>query len=361
MKVTSVQVKIKDLVKDYSDNGENGVYGYGGQLNIRPPYQREFVYKPQQQQAVINSINKGMPLNTMYWAYNEENCGEVIDGQQRTLSICKYVNGDFSVDERYFHNLTDSEKDHILNYELSVYICQGTDKEKLDWFETINISGERLTKQELRNAVYSGTWLHDAKKLFSKSSCPAYAISSDYVKGTPIRQELLEKALEWISGGNIKEYMAQHQHDENASELWDYYRRVINWVKSTFPTVRSKEMKSVDWGKLYNEYGTNYYDPEELESKIVKLMTDDDVSKKAGIYSYLLTGKQKYLNIRAFTTAMIRKVYELQKGECQVCKEFFKLSEMEADHKIPWAKGGATSIDNCQMLCVKCNREKSDK
>ena len=189
MDITLKNIKISDLADGYVDNLEEGIFGYGGKLDIRPPYQREFVYKDKQRDAVINTIRKNFPLNVMYWAVRNDDNYEIIDGQQRTISICQYVNGDFSYEDMYFHNLQKDEQEQILNYELTVYLCKGTDSEKLDWFETINIAGERLTDQELRNAVYHGSWVSDAKRYFSKSGCPAFQIGSDYLNGSAIRQD----------------------------------------------------------------------------------------------------------------------------------------------------------------------------
>ena len=360
MKIELKKLTVKELSKGYVDNAEQGVLGYSGKLDIRPPYQREFIYKEKQRDAVIDTINKKFPLNVMYWAVRDDGSFEIIDGQQRTISICQYVVGDFSFDSKYFHNLQDDEQNKILDYELMVYLCSGTDSEKLDWFKIINIAGAKLTDQELRNAIYSGSWVSDAKRYFSKKECPASAISSDYVKGIPNRQELLEKAITWISKNKIEEYMAKNQHKQNASILWQYYQAVINWIKSTFK-IQRKSMKGVEWGFLYNEYKDKQFDTDKIESEIGKLILDDDVTKESGIYPYILTRDEKYLNIRAFSDSMKQKVYEKQKGNCIKCKEHFDLSEMEADHITPWNQGGKTIEDNCQLLCKNDNRRKSDK
>lgn len=354
------KVTVRELVKDYNDNGEGGVVGYGGKLDIRPPYQREFIYKDKQRDAVIDTINNDFPLNVMYWAVREDETYEVIDGQQRTISIAQYVQGDFSLNERSIHNLTDDERDRILNYKLMVYVCSGTDSEKLKWFETINIAGERLTKQELRNAVYAGSWVSDAKRYFSRRSCPAYQIGQDYMTGAHIRQDYLETAIKWISGGQIEAYMSEHQHDPTAIELWNYFQSVIGWIQAIF-TVKRPQMKSVDWGSLYNACKNEVLDPAEIEAETAKLILDDDVTKKAGIYPYILTRDEKHLNIRAFTDAMKQKAYEKQDGKCRACGNEFDISEMEADHIDPWIEGGKTNEQNCQMLCRPCNRRKSSK
>ncbi|HAG2284102.1 TPA: DUF262 domain-containing protein [Salmonella enterica] len=357
MKINPVQISIRDLADGYTDNDEAGVVGYGGRLNIRPPYQREFVYKDKQRDAVIDTVMKGFPLNTMYWAVTNDGF-EIIDGQQRTVSICQYVCGDFSYKDRYFHNLHNDEKERILNYSLAVYQCQGSDSEKLDWFRTINIAGEKLTDQELRNAVYAGSWTSDAKRYFSKTQCSAYQLAEKYVTGTPIRQEYLEKALQWISGGDIEKYISVHQHDPNALELWRYFQDVITWARETFTEYR-KEMKSVEWGVLYNEFKDTLLDASKLESEIAKLMQDEDVTKKSGIYSYVLTRKERFLSIRAFTDKQKREAYERQNGVCPRCGNYYQLNEMEADHITPWSEGGKTTAENCQMLCKMDNRVKS--
>jgi len=360
MKISLKEVTVRELADGYKDNQEDGVVGYGGRLDIRPPFQREFIYKDKQRDAVIDTITKDFPLNVMYWAVREDGNFEIIDGQQRTISICQYVTGDFSFKGRYFHNLKDDEQRQILDYKLMVYLCSGTDSEKLEWFKTINIAGEQLTDQELRNAVYAGPWVTDAKRYFSKTGCPAYGLGGDYMTGTPIRQDYLETVIRWISKGNIEEYMAQHQHDTNANELWLYFQAVIAWVKATFPTYR-KEMKGVAWGELYNEFHEKKWDPQQLEKEVSRLMEDDDVTNKKGIYSYVLDGKEKHLNIRAFSNSQKRQAYEKQKGICPKCQQHFEIDEMEADHITPWHEGGKTREDNCQMLCRECNRRKSGR
>lgn len=353
------------MVEGYEDNDEAGVVGYGGRLDIRPPYQREFIYKDKQRDAVIDTITKDFPLNVMYWAVRDDGNFEIIDGQQRTVSICQYVNNDFSINGMAFHNLPSDKQEQILNYKLMVYFCEGTDSEKLEWFKTINIAGEKLTDQELRNAVYSGSWVTDAKRYFSKTGCPAFKIGSDYLNGSPIRQEYLETAIKWISDGNIEAYMSQHQHDPNASALWIYFQSVISWIEATFPKKynknRKKFMKGIDWGTLYNQFKDEVLDADKLEKEIQQLILDDDVTNKKGIYPYVLTHNEKHLSIRAFTDAMKLKVYEKQNGICVKCGEHFELSEMEADHITPWHEGGKTIEENCQLLCKNCNRKKSGK
>ena len=360
MKIELHKITVRELTEGYADNAEQGVKAYGGRLDVRPPYQREFVYGEKQRAAVIDTLTQGFPLNVMYWATREDGTYEIIDGQQRTISICQFVNGEFSYMFRYFHNMQEDEKEQILNYELQIYICSGTDSEKLKWFETINIAGEKLTEQELRNAVYAGSWVNDAKRYFSKIGCPAAKIGSDYMTGAVNRQDYLETAISWISDGNIAAYMANHQHDANAAALWQFFQSVITWIESTFkPTKeRKKIMKGVDWGTLYKKYKDEVYDSEAIDKEVAKLILDDDVSKKSGIYPYILTRKEKYLSIRAFTDAQKLAAYERQKGICADCGNHFELSQMEADHITPWHDGGRTTADNCQMLCRECNRRK---
>lgn len=363
MKIERREITVRELAEGYEDRDEEGVVAYSEKLDVRPPFQREFIYKDKQRDAVIDTITKGFPLNVMYWSVRDDGDYEIIDGQQRTISVCQFVQGEFAVkafgvpETRYFHNLQSDEKERVLDYALTIYLCSGTDSEKLEWFKTINIAGEVLMAQELRNAVYSGPWVTDAKRYFSKNGCPAYGIGSNYMSGTPIRQDYLETVIKWINGGDIEGYMAKQQHKPNANELWLYFQKVVAWVKATFPTYR-REMKGVRWGELYNEFKDVELDSAKLEERVASLMADEDVTNKRGIYSYLLTGQEKYLNIRAFSPNQRREAYERQKGICPVCGDYFELEEMEADHITPWHAGGKTEASNCKMLCLKDNREK---
>ncbi|MCM1290267.1 MAG: DUF262 domain-containing protein [Corallococcus sp.] len=364
MQIKLHEITIREVVDGYVDNAENGVIGYGGKLNIRPAFQREFVYKDKQRDAVIETVLKGFPLNSMYWTESEDGHYELLDGQQRTVSICQYINNDFPIKcavtdnmPKQFGNLTETEREKIYNYKLFIYICNGNDKERLDWFKVINIAGEKLTDQELRNAVCTGEWLTDAKRYFSKNNCAAYNLANKYVSGTINRQDYLETALKWISdkeGITIDDYMFAHQHDTHATPLWQYFQNVINWVMTTFVHYR-KEMKGVEWGILYNKYAGINYNPNELEQRIAELMQDDDVEKRSGIYEYLLSGKEKCLNIRTFTDNDRRAVYEQQQGKCNDCGKEFDISIMEAHHKKRWVDGGHTTRDNCVMLCRECH------
>ena len=379
---TFKQISIADLFNGFVNNEEEGVYTYiriDGELiktDIRPPYQREFVYSDDKRNKVIETLSRNLPLGVIYLAKNSDGTMEVIDGQQRIMSICKYLNGDFSVNgiadflnEKTFncelYKNTAIYKQIMSYNNLLAYIVEGDDDEKLDWFRTINISGERLTEQELLNANYTGEWLCSAKRKFSKTNCVAFKKGNKLVNGSPIRQDYLETALSWISGGkeNIQKYMGDHyQADENAEPLWKYFVEVIEWVEKTF-TYR-KEMKGIDWGKLYREYGKNEYDVAELEEKVKALMADDDVNSKKGIYEYVLSNcskdKERHLSIRKFSDKDKRTAYERQNGICPICGTHHEIDEMEGDHIIPWSKGGKTTIDNLQMLCKKCNREKGN-
>ena len=371
MKIEHKSISIREIANNYFDDAENGVKGYDGNLNIRPAYQREFVYKDKQRDAVIETIRKGFPLNVMYWAKNADGTFEVLDGQQRTISFCQFVSGDFSIkvngNPMYFHNLTNAEQEEILNYGVDIYICDGNDKERLDWFRTINIAGEKLTDQELLNINYTGEWLTDAKKKFSKTNCLAYKIGVKFVKGSPIRQEYLETALDWISNGKIAEYMNNHCNDNNANELWLYFNNVIEWVKATFDTDKyyRKEMLGIEWGRLYNTYKNNSYNSNELEKRVKELMENEEVTDKKGIYEYLLSGEDeslaKKLSKRTFTNAEKRIAYEKQNGICPKCGNHYAFEEMDGDHILPWWRGGKTTLDNLQMLCEKCNKGKGGK
>ena len=372
MNIELRNISIRDIYEGYNDLEEQGVFSYEGKLNIRPPYQREFVYDKKQSVAVIETILKGFPLNVMYWVVNSYKHYELLDGQQRTLSICQFVKGDYSIKingkDSYFHSLTQKEQDNILDYELMIYVCEGEEREKLEWFETINIAGEKLTPQEIKNALYTGEWLSEAKKYFSKTGCPAHSMGSKYLKGSAIRQDYLETILKWISSENtnklsdkknISDYMSIHQKDENDNELREYFTSIIKWIEKNFKNYR-KEMKGVDYGYLYNNFKDTVFNADDLEEQISKLMRDEDVTKKSGIYTYVITGEEKHLNIRNFSDNQKREAYENQKGICVSCNNPFDIEDMEADHTTPWSRGGKTNSDNCKMLCVNCNRTKSD-
>ena len=366
MEIELHNIKVGEVVKDFIDDPELGCRGYGGRLNIRPPFQREFVYNEKQREEVIRTVKQGFPLNVMYWLRSGDGNFEMLDGQQRTISLCQYVNNSFSLDHVSFQTLPEDEQKKILDYKLMIYICEGEDSEKLKWFEIINVAGEKLTRQEALNAIYACTWLTDAKKFFSKPGCPAQARYEKYLNGKPKRQEFLATALRWIAARDglkdAKDYMdlQKRNHTPDASELWEYFEAVFSWVKATFPNQR-REMKGLDWGLFYNEYSKESYDAAELEKKISRLIKDREVTNKRGIYQYLLSGKEKYLSLRQFDDDLKAETYERQGGLCAICGEHFELEEMEGDHIKPWSEGGKTTAANCQMLCKACNRAKGKK
>ena len=368
MEIDPQQIKIEDLVAGYKDSGDEGVVAWGGKLDVRPPYQREFVYDLEDAEAVIHSILKDYPLNILYWVDREKDVDgkryEVLDGQQRILSICQFCNNEYSINGGtvIFDNLPEDQKRDILQYELTVYFCKGPESEKLEWFKIVNVSGKELNPQELRNAVYTGEWLADAKRKFSKTGGWAYELGKNYVNGKPKNQDYLEIAIEWIAGegdANIRAYMSQNQKKSHATALSNHFGSVIRWVESTFPNCR-KEMKGLDWGRLYEEHKDKDLDPNELEKRIKNLLEDkyDEREKKKnkGIWEYVLTGNKQLLDIRTFNNTERRTLYERQNGICLGCEKEFKIEEMDADHIKPWSEGGATRMKNARMLCKSCNR-----
>lgn len=369
MEIKLHEISIREIINGYVDSAEEGVLAYGKRLNLRPPFQREFCYDDKKRYAVINSVMKGFPLNVMYWIEKDDGTYEMLDGQQRTVSICQYADNVFSFENKAFHNLPSDIRDKFLDYKLLIYFCKGTVSETLDWFQTINTAGDKLTDQELRNALFTGTWLLDAKRHFSKTGCAGYNLGKDYVSGEPIRQTFLETVLKWIVDyqglSSIKEYMSKHQHDANCNELWMYYTTVINWIKMLFFNVR-REMKGLPWGIFWNKYHDKNYDATILEGRIKELMADDEVTSKKGIYEYLLScdstgynGDEKYLSLRAFTDSQKTSAYHKQNGICPLCGKHYDYKDMQGDHKIPWSKGGKTEPNNLQMLCWSCNLKKS--
>lgn len=364
MKITNKKVTIREIINGYENRDELGVVAYGGKLNVRPAYQRLYVYTEKQSVAVINSIMNGFPLSSFYWSKNKVEGFEILDGQQRTMSICEFVKGKFFYNGKTYDGQSEEFKEQFLNYELLIYVCDGTEEEKLNWFRVINIAGEPLSEQELRNAAYVGPWLASAKAWFSKTNCAEANNSKGFTNAKVNRQELLEQALYWITNGRkngIEEYMAQHQFFPAADELVGYFNQVMSWAKSLFGKHLRKEMLTQQWGLLYNKYGKNQYDAEELEITVSKLMKDDEVTKKSGIYEYLFDGDEKHLSLRAFPESMKRTVYEQQNHKCAMCGKEIAWEDAQADHCDPWSKGGKTTIENCVILCRRCNGTKSNK
>lgn len=373
MTIKQIEVTVGEIAEGYINNEEQGVRGYGGKLDIRPPYQREFIYNDKEQQAVITTVLNGYPLNVMYWVRRSDDAEcpyEVMDGQQRTLSVCEYVAGKFSYDFKNFFNQPADIQKKILRYPLTVYVCEGEDSEKLEWFKTINIAGKPLNEQEIRNAVYAGPFVSDAKRHFSKSNCGAYRLGKDLVNGTPIRQDFLKHALQWQADHetraghrqSIEGYMAAHQHDPNANNLWTYFQNVCNWALTNFDIKHFRKiMKGLDWAALYDRFHDKTLDSAALGKRISALMRDSEIQKPLGIIPYVLIGDERYLDLRAFPEDIKLAVWEDQHHRCAICHKEFDYEFMEGDHITPWRDGGRTVRENCQMLCQECNRRKGAK
>ena len=370
MTIKQTEVTVREITQGYNNNDEQGVRGFGGQLDIRPPYQREFIYNEKEQEAVITTVLNGYPLNVMYWVKRSDDAEcpyEVMDGQQRTLSLCEYVAGKFSHDFKNFFNQPMDVQNKILDYKLTVYVCEGEASEKLEWFKTINIAGKALNEQEINNAIYAGPFVSDAKRHFSKSNCGAYRLGKDLVNGTPIRQDFFKKALEWMAEHETRNghrqtavgYMAQHQHDPNANNLWSYFQNVLNWAMTNFSLKKFKKiMKGLNWAELYDKYRNETLNTEELERRISALIRDGEIQKQTGIIPYVLTGDERHLDLRSFPEDIKLAVWERQSHICPICGKEFDFEFMEGDHITPWREGGRTVTENCQMLCRECNRRK---
>ena len=378
MDIDTLKIKVKDLILDYFDDEDGGVVGYGGKLTIRPPYQREFIYDMVQQEAVINSILKNYPLGEMYWGKKANGDYEIIDGQQRTISICLFADNQFEVKEgdhqRSAHDLT--AIDSFREYELTVHICEGDDAERLEWFQIINSHGEPLNPQELLNATYSGPFVTALRRSF-KTGGSADKLRRKHLTGSALRQDLLRTALEWKSEavlmGNsdsrnnaVAGYMSRHRQNEaEARTILLHFNAVINWAKRTFgkPPASARQVGK-QWGKLYHQYGKRELDRDYLQERLKELTANPNVQRKAGIYEYLLEGEtseaERHLNLRAFPDDVKQAVYEQQGGKCAITHEEMSINEMEADHIKPWSKGGTTTIDNCQMISRYRNRRKSN-
>ena len=387
MKITKVAITIKDLCEGYVNESETdieqGVYAYNGKLCVRPAFQRSFVYDKKQENAVIDTALKGFPLNIMYWVDNGDGTYDCLDGQQRTISLCNFVDGISSFNAPWFNN---NNKNYIhtikridpdlyekfMNYELEVYICKGTKSEQMEWFRTINIAGEELYPQELRNASYVSKWLTSAKKYFSKANssstakCPAERVGGQYTNKNANRQEILAQVIGWKIGSfedaDICQYMEDHINDEDASELWDYFNDVINWVTEIFPGVYEKGMNTVNWGILYNNYGEDDLDPDEISDKFTELMEfkatkELDISV-AKICEYCITRDEKLLKHRQFSEAQRSTLYNKQKGICPDCGQHYFKADMHAHHIVPWYNGGITDLSNGLMLCKECHTQR---
>ena len=384
MKINPMSLKVRDLIQGYyEDHNTSRVTAWGGKLDVRPEYQREYVYDDKQRDSVINTVLHEFPLNIMYFVDRGEDAPdaryEVLDGQQRIISICRFATisaisvklpaatGGYNIVN--FPNLFDEQTRKFLDYDLQVYICEGTEDEKIDWFEVINIAGEKLEDQEIRNAVLHSAWLTDAKSVFSRVNGAANKKYGKYLNGKVIRQKFLETAFRWAADAEgiqdkntdmlIRKYMLKHSQDANADALWKYFEDVFGWVETVFGKYDAN-MKGVEWGLLYNQHKDDNLDSAFMQSEVARLMADDEIDKKAGIYEYLLSGDEKYLHFRTFSDADIKTMYTRQNGLCALCGKPFNIKEMHADHKKPWSKGGKTELSNGQMLCVQCNLKKSN-
>ena len=381
-----LDITVDEICKGFVDNEleGKGLFGLSGKLTIQPEYQRNYIYADGKKDvAVIESILKGYPLGLIYFNQIGDEQYEVLDGQQRITSIGRFVKNKFAIKdengmEQYFDSLADNIKQKISETKLLIYICQGEEKEIKEWFKTINIAGVSLNEQELLNAVYSGKFVTLAKEEFSNSQNANIQKWSSYVRGTVNRQDFLATALAWVSKGDVSEYMAIHRQDDNINELKNYFTTVIDWASNTFMTVE-KEMQGLEWGRLYETYGKTAYDPAKLHEKVTALYADPYVKNRKGIFEYVLGGEtdKTLLDIRIFDEATKRATYKTQTEEakqagisnCPLCAvgdnanktKLWELKEMEADHVSPWSKGGATSKENCEMLCKSHNRSKGNK
>lgn len=371
----------------YNEAEGKGLFGLAGKLTIQPEYQRNYLYADKngnKEKAVIDSVFKGYPLGLIYFnRVPETGQLEVLDGQQRITSLGRFLTRKFSITdangmEQYFDSLPADMQQKILSTKLLVYVCEGNESDIKEWFRTINIAGIPLNDQEIRNAVFCGTFVTLAKEVFSNRQNANIAKWSAYISGDVRRQDFLQTALEWVSKGNIDKYMAAHRNDLTITELENYFNSVIDWVKSVF-RVTEKEMCGLPWGTLYQRYHTTPYDPVQVETMQRQLYADYHVENKRGIFEYILGGctDTKLLKVRCFDESTKKTVYARQTAEatakgisnCPLCAlsgnanrtRIWKLSEMDADHVAAWSRGGATDIANCQMLCQSHNRAKGNK
>lgn len=369
----------------YDKNEGKGLFGLDGKLVIQPEYQRNYIYGDGKKDvAVVDSLLKGYPLGLIYFVRNADGMYEVLDGQQRITSFARFVNQSwpFAVERdgkpKYFNSLAKDEQDKITGTRLTIYVCEGTPSEIEAWFETINIAGVPLVKQELRNAAYHGSFVNLAKEVFSNSTNSKMSMWQTYISGDPKRQAVLETALDWVSDGQIDDYMAKHRNDDNVTHLTDHFDTVIGWVDSVFDYTGS-EMRGQDWGALYKKYHKKAYTKANVTARVNALMDDSQVTNKRGIFEYVLGGEmdKTLLNVRVFDQKTKKRVYDRQTREaevkgvsnCPLCalgdgnnaKRIYKLNEMDADHVTAWSYGGSTDESNCQMLCKTHNRAKGNK
>jgi hypothetical protein len=369
----------------YNQLEGKGLFGLGGKLTIQPEYQRNYIYADgggKKEQAVIHSLLKGYPLGLIYFNKVAKDKFEVLDGQQRITSIGRFVTNKFAImddgNPKTFDSLPADQQTKIRDSKLLIYECEGTESEIKQWFETINIAGVPLNDQELLNAIYSGPFVTLAKADFSNSQNANIQKWSAYIKGSANRQEFLERALDWVSRGDIGGYMSQHRNDNSINELKTYFNSVIDWVSTVFIDVLS-EMKGLEWGRLYEEHHAKAYDPNKVSEDVQRLAADPYITRRKGIFEYHLGGSvdTKLLEVRVFDTQVKRATYATQtkaaaaKGEsnCPLCahghdankSRVYRLEEMDADHVSAWSKGGDSSARNCQMLCKTHNQAKGNR
>ena len=379
---------VRDLVEGfvYSELEGKGLFGLSGRLTIQPEYQRAYVYSEKKKEApVIASLLKGYPLGLVYFNTLPDGNFEVLDGQQRITSIGRFITNKFSIidddgREQIFSGLPEDKREKILESTILVYECSGTESEIRQWFQTINTAGVPLNDQELLNAVYSGPFVTAGKAEFSNSQNANVRKWSAYIKGSVLSQDYWERALEWVSGDKSKigGYMSKHRFDSSIDEVKTYFTSVVDWVSSVFDSVED-EMRGLDWGRLYVTYHETAYNPKSLDARVRALYGDPYVKNRRGLWEYVLGGERdtKLLEVRVFDDAVKKSVYSKQTSaadmselsNCPLCahgndankSKIWGLEEMDADHVEAWSKGGATSVDNCQMLCKTHNRAKGNK
>jgi hypothetical protein len=379
---------IRDIVEGfiYNELEGKGLFGLGGKLTIQPEYQRNYIYASdggRREQAVIESLLKEYPIGLLYFNKVAEDNYEVLDGQQRITSIGRFVTDKFAVkdtngNEQYYSGMAEVQRERIMNTPLLVYVCEGDEPEIKDWFKTINISGVPLTQQEILNAVYSGPFVTLAREEFSNSQNSNIQKWGAYIGGDVKRQSYLERALDWVSHDAIDSYMSKHRHDEDISELKSYFSTIIDWISSVFTDVES-EMKGLEWGKLYETYRSQSYNPVKVSEQVHKLLSDYAVKDRRGVFQYILGDSvdTKLLSVRLFDEPTKKIVYAKQteaaetkdESNCPLCAighdankgKIWRLDEMDADHVAAWSKGGATDAGNCQMLCRTHNRAKGNR
>jgi hypothetical protein len=379
--------KVSEIVNGfvYNQLEGRGLFGLAGKLTIQPEYQRNYVYAEKKKDSgVIESLLKGYPLGLIYFNKTGPETFEVLDGQQRITSVGRFVTDRFAIKlngmEQYFSSLPDDKQKFILDSELLVYECEGAESEIKEWFQTINIAGVPLNDQELLNAVYSGPFVTAGKEIFSNSQNANVQMWSAYISGSVNSQDYWERALEWVSGGKsaIPLYMSEHRTDDNINPVKTHFDSVISWISGVFKNVY-KEMRGLEWGRLYSTYHAKPYNPENMSANVTKLYGDPYVQSRKGIFEYLLGGgtDPKLLELRVFEEPVKRAQFEKQTvlaerqsiSNCPLCAvgnnqnktKIYKYSDMDADHVTAWSRGGKTSPENCEMLCITHNRAKGNR